>query len=92
MEDIFSGYTGNKGLRGALRGRGLIFLVYLDLSILGAGGQHLCVPTEAHTQHCVVHHHEVILSLVLKILKDTNMDLTGAFISSDINLVLFQMT
>ena len=54
-----------------IRGRGLIFLVYLDLSILSAGGQHLRVSTEAHTQHRIVHHHEVILSLVLKILKDT---------------------
>lgn len=44
------------------------FVFYLDLSILSSGGQHLCVPTEAHTQHCIVHHHEVILSLVLQIL------------------------
>lgn len=46
-------------------------LVYLDLSVLSSGGQHLRVSTEAHTQHCVVHHHEVILSLVLQILQDT---------------------
>lgn len=48
-----------------------MFLIYLDLSILGSGGQHLCVSTEAHTQHCIVHHHEVVLSLVLQILQDT---------------------
>lgn len=43
--------------------------LYLDLSILGPGGQHLRVPAEAHTQHGIVHHHEVILSLVLQILQ-----------------------
>lgn len=43
----------------------------LDLSVLGAGGQHLRVPAEAHAQHGVVHHHEVVLSLVLQILGDT---------------------
>lgn len=40
----------------------------LNLSILSSSGQHLCVPTEAHAQHCIVHHHEVILSLILQIL------------------------
>lgn len=40
----------------------------LNLSVLSAGGQHLGVAAEAHTQHGVVHHHEVILSLVLQIL------------------------
>ncbi len=49
----------------------ITFLLYLNLSILGSGGQHLCVSTEAHTQNCIVHHHEVILSLVLQILLDT---------------------
>ncbi len=45
-----------------------MYLMYLDLSILSSCGQHLCITTEAHTQHCIVHHHEVILSLVLQIL------------------------
>lgn len=40
----------------------------LDLSVLGSGGQHLRVPAEAHAQHGVVHHHEVVLSLILQIL------------------------
>lgn len=48
-----------------------MFIVYLDLSILSSGGQHLRVSTEAHTQHGIVHHHEVVLSLVLQILQDT---------------------
>lgn len=43
---------------------------YLDFSILRSSGQHLCVSTEAHTQHCIIHHHEIILSLVLEILQD----------------------
>lgn len=50
--------------------------VYLDLPILSSCGQHLCVSTEAHTQHCIVHHHEVILSLVLKILLYTMHTIT----------------
>lgn len=49
----------------------VMFIVYLDLSILSSGGQHLRVSTEAHTQHGIVHHHEVVLSLVLQILQDT---------------------
>lgn len=44
--------------------------MYLDLSILSAGGQHLRVSAEAHAQHGIVHHHEVVLSLVLQILDD----------------------
>lgn len=57
-----------------------MFGIYLDLSILGSGGQHLCVSAEAHTQHGVVHHHEVILRLVLQILQDT----VNAVISSQL--------
>lgn len=40
-------------------------MLNLNLSILSAGGQHLRVSAEAHAQHGVVHHHEVVLRLVL---------------------------
>ena len=60
----------------SMREMELMYQVYLDLPILSSCGQHLCVSTEAHTQHCIVHHHEVILSLVLKILLETMRTIT----------------
>lgn len=42
--------------------------LYLDLSILRSSCQHFCISTEAHAQHCIIHHHEVILCLILQIL------------------------
>lgn len=53
-------------------------MIDLDLSVLGSGGQHLRVPAEAHAQHGVVHHHEVVLSLVLQILGTHIFDHPGA--------------
>lgn len=47
----------------------MCFVLNLNLSILSAGGQHLRVSAEAHAQHGVVHHHEVVLRLVLEILQ-----------------------
>lgn len=44
------------------------FMLNLNLAILSPGGQHLRVSAEAHAQHGVVHHHEVVLRLVLEIL------------------------
>lgn len=59
------------------------FRVYLDLSILSAGGQHLRVSAEAHTQHGVIHHHEVVLSLVLQILSDTIIKSAGVILNAN---------
>lgn len=49
-------------------------MLNLNLSILSAGGQHLRVSAEAHAQHGVVHHHEVVLRLVLQILQGHRTD------------------
>ena len=38
-----------------------IIFSYFDFSILSSCSQHLRVSAEAHTQHCLVHHHEIVL-------------------------------
>lgn len=72
---LYSTVTATLEVR-SVREMELMCQVYLDLPILSSCGQHLCVSTEAHTQHCIVHHHEVILSLVLKILLYTMHTIT----------------
>lgn len=40
----------------------------LYFTVLRAAGEHLAVPTESHRQHRLLHHHEIVLRLVLKVL------------------------